>query len=107
MAKKKSTKKSRRRWVKGVQTVSTFPPEGTFTKDANSIARIMASKKVSPKGLGSGIRMIQYFINRGGKGLSAARERELEKAKQILQDKLKRQQNSRFQASRKRKRAGS
>jgi hypothetical protein len=28
----------------------------------------MASKKVSPKGIGSGIRMIQFFINRAGKG---------------------------------------
>jgi hypothetical protein len=49
----------------------------------------MASKKVSPKGIGSGIRMIQYFINRGGKGLSASRKRELEKAKKILQARLK------------------
>jgi hypothetical protein len=29
--------------------------------------------------------MVQFFINRGGKGLSAARKRELEKAKTILQ----------------------
>ena len=45
----------------------------------------MARKDVSPKGLGSGIRMIQYFINRGGKGLSATRRRKLERAKRILQ----------------------
>jgi hypothetical protein len=31
--------------------------------------------------------MIQYFINRAGKGLSANRKRELEKAKAILQRK--------------------
>jgi tRNA(adenine34) deaminase len=76
-------------WVHNVKTVSTFPPEGTFTKDAETVARIMASKKVSPKGIGSGIRMIQYFINRSGKGLSTARKRELEKAKRILQEKQK------------------
>jgi tRNA(adenine34) deaminase len=46
---------------------------------------MMASKKVSPKGIGSGIRMIQFFINRAGKSLSAARKCELEKAKRILQ----------------------
>jgi Protein of unknown function (DUF3175) len=46
----------------------------------------MASRRVSPKGLGSGIRMIQYFINRGGKNLPAARRRELERAKRILQE---------------------
>jgi tRNA(adenine34) deaminase len=49
----------------------------------------MASKKVSPKGIGSGIRMIQFFINRAGKSLSASRKRELERAKKILQDKLR------------------
>ena len=64
--KKKAEKK---RWVSGVKTVSTYPPAGTFNKDAETIARTMASKKVSPKGVGSGIRMIQYFINRAGKNL--------------------------------------
>jgi len=49
----------------------------------------MAKKSVSPKGIGSGIRMIQYFINRAGKSLSTARKRELEKAKRILQKKRK------------------
>ncbi len=83
-------KTNNRRWVASVKTVSTFPPEGTFTKDAHTVARIMASKKVSPKGIGSGIRMIQYFINRAGKGLSATRKKELEKAKQILQARLHR-----------------
>ncbi len=77
-----------KRWVHNVKTVSTFPPEGTFTKDAATIARIMASKKVSPRGIGSGIRMIQYFINRAGKNLPAARKRELEKAKRILQARM-------------------
>jgi tRNA(adenine34) deaminase len=81
------------RWSHKVKSVSTFPPEGTFTKDAQTIARIMASKKVSPRGIGSGIRMIQFFINRAGKELSATRKSELEKAKKILQEKA-RQQNS-------------
>jgi hypothetical protein len=47
----------------------------------------MASKKVSPKGIGSRIRMVQYFINRAGKNLPAARLMELEKAKHLLQEK--------------------
>jgi tRNA(adenine34) deaminase len=46
----------------------------------------MASKKVSPKGLGSAIRMIQFFINRAGRGLSKARRRQLERANQILRE---------------------
>jgi uncharacterized protein DUF3175 len=88
MTKKKSAKKY---WVANVKTVSTFPPKGTFTKDAQTIARVMASPKVSPGGIGSGIRMIQYFINRAGKGLSVKRKKELEHAKRILQGRLRKQ----------------
>ena len=74
-------------WVQKVTTVSTYPPEGTFTKDAKTVARIMASKKVRPKGIGSGIRMITMYINRAGKNLDAQQRKELEKAKHILQKK--------------------
>jgi tRNA(adenine34) deaminase len=84
MARKKTGDK---KWVRNVKTVSTYPPKDLFTKDAETIAKTMAGKKVSPKGLGSGIRMIQFFINRGGKGLSASRRRTLERAKRILQKK--------------------
>ncbi len=84
MAEKKNA-----RWVHKVKTVSTFPPEGLFTRDAETIARVMTTKKVSPKGPGSGLRMIQFFINRAGKNLPRARKRELEKAKKILQEKMR------------------
>jgi len=47
----------------------------------------MASKKVSPKGVGSGIKMIQMYINRAGKKLDSHQKKELETAKHILQDK--------------------
>jgi hypothetical protein len=77
------------RWVATVKTVSTFPPEGLFTKDAATIARSLASKKVSPKGPASGMRMLNYFINRGGRGLSATRRAELEKAKRLLSQRIK------------------
>ncbi len=85
-AKKKSG--SKQRWVRSVKTESTFPPEGLFTKDAATIARSLASKKVSPKGPGSGMRMLTYFINRGGKGLSATRKKELERAKKLLSERI-------------------
>lgn len=75
---------STKKWVSTVKTVSTFPPEGLFNKDASTIAKQLASKKVSPKGPGSGMRMLTYYINRAGKGLSASRKAELEKAKKIL-----------------------
>jgi tRNA(adenine34) deaminase len=78
-----------KKWVRNVRTVSTSPPKNLFTKGAQTIAKTMAKKSVSPKGVGSGIRMIQYYINRAGKKLSAARRRELEKAKAILQRRTK------------------
>jgi tRNA(adenine34) deaminase len=85
----KSKAKSGRRWVATVKTVSTFPPEGLFTKDAATIARSLASKKVSPKGPGSGMRMLNYFINRAGRGLSSTRRAELERAKRLLSQRTK------------------
>ena len=83
----------KRKWVRNVKTASTFPPKDLFKKDARTIARVMGRKTVSPKGPASGIRMIQFFINRGGKNLSATRRRELEKAKAILQKKMATQKN--------------
>src|SRR6516225_8586182 len=82
--------RDKKKWVQNVKTVSTFPPEKLFTKDARTIARSLASKKISPKGIGSGIRMLQYFINRGGKGLSPTRKTVLERAKRMMQKMAKR-----------------
>jgi tRNA(adenine34) deaminase len=81
--------RKKKKWVRTVKTDSTHPPQGLFTKSAATIARTLASKKVSPKGPGSGLRMLTYFINRGGKNLSAARRRELEKAKEMLSRRAK------------------
>ena len=49
----KSDKRSHRkgsdlRWSSKVKAVSTYPPAGLYTKDAETIARVMATKKVSP-----------------------------------------------------------
>ncbi len=78
-----------KKWVRKVKTDSTHPPEGLFTKDPETIARTLASKRVSPKGPASGMRMLTYFINRGGEGLTEARKRELEKAKGLLSERVK------------------
>jgi len=87
-SKSKSHRKGNNRYWSGeVKTVSTYPPGGLYTKHAETIARVMATKKVSPKGLGSAIRMVQFFINRAGKSLPASRKHELEKAKHLLQEK--------------------
>ena len=84
-AKKRATSK---RWIASVKTVSTFPPEGLFTKSAPVIARMLASKKVSPKGPVSGLRMLTFFINRAGRGLSPSRRAELERAKALLSERI-------------------
>lgn len=76
------------RWSAKVKTESTFPQEGLFNKGAKTIARSLASKKVSPKGPGSGMRMLTFFINRAGKNLSAKRKAELNKAKELLSAKV-------------------
>jgi tRNA(adenine34) deaminase len=81
-------RKPTKKWVANVKTDSTHPPEGLFTKSAGTIARTLASKKVSPKGPGSGMRMLNYFINRAGRGLEPARRAELEKAKALLSKKI-------------------
>jgi len=73
-----------KKWVAKVKTESTYPEEHLFTKDAETIAKHLASKKVSPKGPASGMRMLNYYINRGGKNLTEERRAELEKAKGLL-----------------------
>jgi tRNA(adenine34) deaminase len=80
---------STKKWSGKVKTVSTFPPEGLFTKDPETIARSLASKKVSPKGPGSGMRMLSFFINRAGKNLSASWKAEIQKAKVLLSERVK------------------
>lgn len=72
---------------------ATHPPEGLFKKDAATIARTLASKRVSPKGVSSGMRMLSFYVNRAGKNLSASRKAELEKAKELLHKRVERERN--------------
>lgn len=88
----------KKRWVAKVTTDSTHPPRGLFTKSAATIARTLATKKVSPKGIGSGMRMLTYFINRAGRGLSPKRRAELNKAKTLLSRRLEKARPSRSRA---------
>jgi tRNA(adenine34) deaminase len=87
--------RTKERWVAGVTTDSTHPPEGLFTKDAATIASSLASKKVSPKGPGSGMRMLTYFINRAGDNLPPSRRRELERAKKLLSQHIQKEKSRR------------
>ena len=81
----------KKHWVAKVTTDSTHPPAGLFKKSAREIAKSLASKRVSPKGPASGMRMLNYFINRGGKNLSKTRRAELERAKTLLSKKIQAQ----------------
>ena len=91
MPKTKTTK----RWIASVKTDATHPPAGVFTKDAATIARTLASRKVSPKGPASGMRMLTYFVNRAGHGLSPSRRTELQRAKRLLSERVKRAREQR------------
>jgi hypothetical protein len=86
--------KKKSRWVAKVKTDSTHPPAGLFTRSATTIARTLASQQVSPKGPASGMRMLTYFINRAGRGLSAARRAELKKAKILLSKRVQREREA-------------
>ena len=88
-------KRSSKRWVAKVKTDSTHPPAGLFTRSAATIARTLASKQVSPNGPASGMRMLTYFINRAGRGLSPERRAELEKAKSLLAKRVERERENR------------
>ncbi|MDQ2833650.1 MAG: tRNA adenosine(34) deaminase TadA [Acidobacteriota bacterium] len=81
-----TTKKraAQKRWLAKVDTDSTHPHEGLFNEDAATIARELTSKKTSPKGPASGMRMLNFYINRAGKNLPESRHAELEKAKSLL-----------------------
>jgi tRNA(adenine34) deaminase len=77
-----------RKWVAQVKTDSTHPPAGLFKKNASAIARSLASRRVSPRGPQSGMRMLNYFLNRAGRGLSRSRS-ELERAKSLLSKRIR------------------
>jgi hypothetical protein len=78
----------KRKWSAGVDTESTYPQEGLFKKDAATIAKSLASTKVSPKGPSSGMRMLTFYVNRAGKNLSKSRLRVLEHAKELLHQRI-------------------
>jgi Protein of unknown function (DUF3175) len=83
-----------RKWSAKVDTDSTHPDHGLFNKPASAIAKALASKRVSPKGPASGMRMLNFYINRAGKNLSKSRHTELEKAKTLLSGIIAKQKTS-------------
>jgi len=84
---------TKKKWSAKVTTDSTHPDEGLFNQSAATIAKALASKKVSPKGPASGMRMLNFYINRAGKNLSTPRQAELEKAKTLLSEIIAKQKS--------------
>ena len=96
-----ATKITNKQWSAKVDTDSTHPDDGLFNQSASAIAKALASKKVSPKGPASGMRMLNFYINRAGKNLSKERQAELEKAKDKLSALIAKQKPEKPQTSRK------
>lgn len=94
-----------KRWSALVDTDSTHPPEGLFNRPASVIARTLASKRVSPKGPGSGMRMLTFYINRAGHNLTASRKAELERAKKLLSKRIETEKKKKASTSKKREAA--
>jgi hypothetical protein len=94
MKQTRERKMATKKWSAKVDTDSTHPDEGLFNKSASAIAKALASKKVSPKGPASGMRMLNFYINRAGKNLPKSRHAELEKAKTLLSNIIAKQKES-------------
>ena len=64
-------------------------PDGLFTRTPKEIARglrraVLTSDRTKGTKFQSAMSMLNWFINRGGRGLSASRRRSLERAKAEL-----------------------
>jgi Protein of unknown function (DUF3175) len=100
-----SSSHGKRKWSAGVNTESTYPQEGLFKKDAVTIARSLASKKVSPKGHSSGMRMLTFYVNRAGKNLPKSRQAVLERAKELLHERVEKAKGQQAKAEPKARRS--
>jgi len=73
-----------------LRTAAVKFPRGVMSKSTIEIYRAATNKKYAPKGLGSAIKFIQYYLNRGGSGISDSQRNRIEKAKEMLQKDLRR-----------------
>jgi hypothetical protein len=66
-------------------------PCGLFASDAKTIAESLASREIFPEGPSSGMRVLMFYISHAGRNLSASRRKNLEKAKEILSARVRRE----------------
>src|SRR5262245_26587074 len=83
----------KRRWIRHVQETSNAMDikRGLFTGSPREIAlglkrSVTRSRRTKGTKFQSAMSMLNWFINRGGRGLSATRRRRLERAKIELRD---------------------
>jgi hypothetical protein len=83
--KKPAKKKPVKNWVKTVKTSAVDVPEGTMNKPARQVADILLRKNKG-KTPGSINRYIQFYLNRGGTGISETRKKTLTRAMALIRD---------------------
>lgn len=83
----------RKGWIRHVQQTSNAMdiPDKLFTKSPRQIAlglkrSVTESRRTKGTKFQSAMSMLNWFINRGGRGLSATRRASLERAKVELRD---------------------
>jgi len=86
LATRKHPRKNRsKNWVKTVTTSAIDVPEGTMNKPARQVADVLL-KNNKGKTPGSINRYIQFYINRGGTGISETRKKTLTRAMALIRD---------------------
>ena len=86
LATRKHPKKTRsKHWVKTVTTSAIDVPEGTMNKPARQVADVLLRKNKG-KTPGSINRYIQFYLNRGGTGISETRKKTLTRAMALIRD---------------------
>lgn len=71
-------------WVRTVKTVTVNTPRGVMKRTAHGIVAVLlrANRKLP---IGSLIRFVQFYLNRGGVGIPKKRREVIEDAKRRLQ----------------------
>ena len=64
-----------------------------FANDARTIAESLASREMFPQGPVSAMRVLSFYISHAGRWLSPSRRRNLEKAREILQARVRQELN--------------
>jgi hypothetical protein len=85
-SRKRRPAKRSKYWVQGVKTTAIVVPERTMTGSAKEIADILCNCNQG-KSATSINRFVQFYLNRGGRGIPEARKRTLKRAMTLIQRK--------------------